>query len=122
MPVTKDVGDRVVAGALNKTGSFIMRADKVGADTLLAQIVQMVAQAQRSRAPIQRLADTVSGWFVPTVIAIALLAPQIGMRLARTPVPTPLLAGVIGAILVGALLVIPAAAARLVSQSLNRRF
>ncbi|MBA4332326.1 heavy metal translocating P-type ATPase, partial [Brevundimonas sp.] len=74
MPVTKDIGDRVVAGALNKTGSFIMRADKVGADTLLAQIVQMVAQAQRSRAPIQRLADTVSGWFVPTVIAIALLA------------------------------------------------
>jgi Cu+-exporting ATPase len=74
MPVTKAVGDRVVAGALNKTGSFIMRADKVGADTLLAQIVQMVAQAQRSRAPIQRLADTVSGWFVPTVIAIALLA------------------------------------------------
>ncbi|ADL00981.1 heavy metal translocating P-type ATPase [Brevundimonas subvibrioides] len=74
MPVTKDVGDRVVAGSLNKTGSFIMRADKVGADTLLAQIVQMVAQAQRSRAPIQRLADTVSGWFVPTVIAIALLA------------------------------------------------
>ena len=74
MPVTKDVGDRVVAGALNKTGSFIMRADKVGADTLLAQIVQMVSQAQRSRAPIQRLADTVSGWFVPTVIAIALLA------------------------------------------------
>jgi Cu+-exporting ATPase len=74
MPVTKEVGDRVVAGALNKTGSFIMRADKVGADTLLAQIVQMVAQAQRSRAPIQRLADTVSGWFVPTVIAIALLA------------------------------------------------
>ena len=74
MPVTKDVGDRVVAGALNTTGSFIMRADKVGADTLLSQIVQMVAQAQRSRAPIQRLADTVSGWFVPTVIAIALLA------------------------------------------------
>jgi Cu+-exporting ATPase len=74
MPVTKEVGDRVVAGALNKTGSFIMRADKVGADTLLAQIVQMVAQAQRSRAPIQRLADTVSGWFVPAVIAIALLA------------------------------------------------
>ena len=74
MPVTKDVGDRVVAGSLNTTGSFIMRADKVGADTLLSQIVQMVAQAQRSRAPIQRLADTVSGWFVPAVIAIALLA------------------------------------------------
>ncbi|MDI1327747.1 MAG: heavy metal translocating P-type ATPase [Brevundimonas sp.] len=77
MPVTKDVGDRVVAGALNKTGSFVMRADKVGADTLLAQIVQMVAQAQRSRAPIQRLADMVSGWFVPTVIAIALLAAAV---------------------------------------------
>ncbi|KDP94630.1 haloacid dehalogenase [Brevundimonas sp. EAKA] len=77
MPVTKEVGDRVVAGALNKTGSFIMRADKVGADTLLAQIVQMVAQAQRSRAPIQRLADTVSGWFVPTVITIALLAAAV---------------------------------------------
>ena len=74
MPVTKEAGDRVVAGSLNTTGSFIMRADKVGADTLLSQIVQMVAQAQRSRAPIQRLADTVSGWFVPTVIAIAILA------------------------------------------------
>ena len=77
MPVTKAVGDRVVAGALNKTGSFIMRADKVGADTLLAQIVQMVAQAQRSRAPIQRLADSVSGWFVPVVIVIALLAAAV---------------------------------------------
>ncbi len=74
MPVTKGVGDKVVAGSLNKTGSFVMRADKVGADTLLAQIVQMVAQAQRSRAPIQRLADKVSGWFVPAVIAIAVLA------------------------------------------------
>ena len=74
MPVTKEVGDKVVAGSLNKTGSFVMRADKVGADTLLAQIVQMVAQAQRSRAPIQRLADKVSGWFVPGVIGIAVLA------------------------------------------------
>ena len=74
MPVTKSVGDKVVAGSLNKTGSFVMRADKVGADTLLAQIVQMVAQAQRSRAPIQRLADKVSGWFVPAVIIIAVLA------------------------------------------------
>ncbi|MGV8928394.1 MAG: heavy metal translocating P-type ATPase [Brevundimonas sp.] len=77
MPVTKEVGDPVVAGALNKTGSFIMRADKIGADTLLAQIVQMVSQAQRSRAPIQRLADTVSGWFVPAVIAIALVAAAV---------------------------------------------
>jgi Cu+-exporting ATPase len=74
MPVTKETGDKVVAGALNKTGSFILRAEKVGADTLLSQIVQMVAQAQRSRAPIQRLADKVSGWFVPTVILVAALA------------------------------------------------
>ena len=64
----------VIAGTLNKTGSFVMRAEKVGRDTLLAQIVQMVADAQRSRAPIQRLADQVSGWFVPAVIAVAALA------------------------------------------------
>jgi Cu+-exporting ATPase len=74
MPVTKAAGDKVVGGAINKTGSFLMRADRVGADTLLAQIVQMVASAQRSRAPIQRLADRVSGWFVPTVIGVAALA------------------------------------------------
>jgi Cu+-exporting ATPase len=74
MPVTKEVGAKVVAGTLNTTGSFIMRADKVGRDTLLSQIVQMVAAAQRSRAPIQRLADQVAGWFVPAVIAIALAA------------------------------------------------
>lgn len=74
MPVTRDAGDAVIGGAINKTGSFVMRADKVGADTLLSQIVQMVAQAQRSRAPIQRLADRVSGWFVPGVILIAVVA------------------------------------------------
>ena len=74
MPVTKEPGAAVVGGSLNRTGSFVMRADKVGADTLLSRIVQMVAQAQRSRAPIQRLADTVSGWFVPTVIGLAALA------------------------------------------------
>ena len=74
MPVTKEAGAAVVGGSLNRTGSFVMRADKVGADTLLSRIVQMVAQAQRSRAPIQRLADTVSGWFVPMVIATAVLA------------------------------------------------
>src|SRR5690606_11960905 len=62
MPVTKSSGDKVVAGALNTTGGFVMRAEKVGADTLLSQIVAMVAQAQRSRAPIQRLADQVAGW------------------------------------------------------------
>ena len=74
MPVTKDKDARVIGGTLNKSGSFIMRADKVGRDTLLSQIVQMVASAQRSRAPIQRLADQVSAWFVPAVIAVALLA------------------------------------------------
>ncbi|PPD29752.1 MAG: copper-translocating P-type ATPase [Hyphomicrobium sp.] len=74
MPVTKSVGDMVVGGTINESGSFIMRADKVGRDTVLAQIVQMVAQAQRSRAPIQRLADQVSGWFVPLVILVALVA------------------------------------------------
>jgi Cu+-exporting ATPase len=74
MPVTKAAGDRVVAGSLNKTGSFVMRAERVGADTLLARIVQMVAQAQRSRAPIQRLADQVAGWFVPAVLCAAALA------------------------------------------------
>ncbi len=77
MPVTREVGAAVVGGSLNRTGSFVMRADKVGADTLLARIVQMVADAQRSRAPIQRLADTVSGWFVPMVIATAVLAAVI---------------------------------------------
>jgi Cu+-exporting ATPase len=74
MPVTKEQGAKLIAGTLNQTGGFIMRADKVGRDTLLAQIVQMVAAAQRSRAPIQRLADQVSGWFVPAVIIIAALA------------------------------------------------
>jgi len=74
MPVSKDKDARVIGGTLNTSGSFIMRADKIGRDTLLAQIVQMVATAQRSRAPIQRLADQVAGWFVPTVIAVALIA------------------------------------------------
>ena len=74
MPVTKSVGEKVIGGTMNQSGGFVMRADKVGRDTVLAQIVQMVAQAQRSRAPIQRLADQVSSWFVPTVILVALLA------------------------------------------------
>jgi Cu+-exporting ATPase len=74
MPVTKETGAKVIGGTMNQTGSFVMRADKVGRDTMLAQIVQMVAQAQRSRAPIQRLADQISAWFVPLVIAVAALA------------------------------------------------
>lgn len=74
MPVTKEQGAKLIAGTINQTGGFIMRAETVGGDTLLSQIVQMVAKAQRSRAPIQRLADRVAGWFVPAVIAIAILA------------------------------------------------
>lgn len=74
MPVTKAAGDTVIAGTINQTGAMAMRADKVGSDTMLARIVQMVADAQRSRAPIQRLADQVAGWFVPAVIAVAVLA------------------------------------------------
>src|SRR5208282_2723957 len=74
MPVAKSAGDRVIGGTVNQSGSFVMRADRIGRDTVLAQIVQMVAQAQRSAAPIQRLADQVSGWFVPIVIAVAALA------------------------------------------------
>jgi len=74
MPVTKEKDSRVIGVTINKSGSFVMRADKIGRDTLLSRIVQMVASAQRSRAPIQRLADQVSAWFVPTVIAIALIA------------------------------------------------
>jgi Cu+-exporting ATPase len=74
MPVTKETGAKVIAGTLNQSGGFMMRADKVGRDTLLSQIVKMVAEAQRSRAPIQRLADQVSGWFVPVVIVAALIA------------------------------------------------
>ena len=74
MPVTKASGDSVIGGTINQTGSLVMRAEKVGRDTMLARIVQMVAEAQRSRAPIQRLADQVAGWFVPAVIVVAVLA------------------------------------------------
>ncbi len=73
MPVGKEPGSRVIGATVNGTGSMVMRAERVGSETLLAQIVQMVGQAQRSRAPIQRLADRVAAWFVPAVIAIAIL-------------------------------------------------
>jgi Cu+-exporting ATPase len=74
MPVIKQKDSRVIGGTLNISGSFVMQAEKVGRDTLLSQIVQMVASAQRSRAPIQRLADQVSAWFVPAVIVVAIIA------------------------------------------------
>jgi len=74
LPVGKDVGDKLIGGTLNQTGALVMVAEKIGRDTMLARIVQMVAEAQRSRAPIQRMADQVAGWFVPAVIAVAILA------------------------------------------------
>ena len=74
MPVIKEPGAKAIAGTLNQTGGFVMRAEKVGRDTMLARIVQMVADAQRSRAPIQRLADRVAGWFVPAVILVGVAA------------------------------------------------
>src|SRR6266480_4287873 len=73
MPVSKGPGEKAVGATVNQTGSFVMRAERIGSETLLAQIVQMVAEAQRSQAPIQKLADTVSGYFVPAVIGIAVL-------------------------------------------------
>lgn len=74
MPVSRETGGKVVAGTLNQSGGFVMRADQVGRDTMLSRIVQMVAQAQRSRAPIQRVADLVAGWFVPAVLLAAIVA------------------------------------------------
>src|SRR6202012_4796637 len=74
MPVAKQAGDRVIGGTVNGTGSLVMRAERVGSDTMLARIVAMVAEAQRSRAPIQAMADRVAGWFVPSVLAVAVLA------------------------------------------------
>jgi Cu+-exporting ATPase len=85
MPVTKAPGDRLIGGALNTTGALVMRADKVGADTLLARIAESVAAAQRSRAPIQRIADQVSAWFVPAVVAAAALAALAWMAFGPEP-------------------------------------
>ena len=74
MPVSKRVGDRVIGGTVNQSGSFLMRAERVGRSTMLSQIIDLVAKAQRSRAPAQRLADQVSGWFVPIVVAVAAIS------------------------------------------------
>jgi len=83
--VEKGPGDKVTAGTLNGTGSFVMRAERVGSETVLAQIVQMVAQAQHTRAPIQRLADIVSSYFVPAVVGIAVAAFVSGRSTGRRP-------------------------------------
>jgi Cu+-exporting ATPase len=85
IPVEKTPGAKVTGGTVNGTGSFVMEAQRVGADTLLAQIVRMVSEAQRSRAPIQRLADTVSSWFVPTVIAVAVATFVVWANLGPEP-------------------------------------
>ncbi len=85
VPAAKQPGSRVVAGTVNQTGSFVMRADKIGSDTLLARIIQMVNDAARSRAPIQRLADRVSAWFVPGVIVIAAIAFAVWALLGPAP-------------------------------------
>ena len=74
MPVTRAIGDAVIGGTINQSGALVIHAEKVGRDTMLARIVQMVAEAQRSRAPIQRLADRVAGWFVPAVLLVAAIA------------------------------------------------
>jgi Cu+-exporting ATPase len=85
LPVEKSAGDHVTGGTVNGAGGFVMRADRVGGDTLLARIVQQVAEAQRSRAPIQALADRVAGWFVPVVLAVAVLAFALWWRLGPEP-------------------------------------
>jgi Cu+-exporting ATPase len=85
MPVEKAPGAQAIGGTINGTGSLVMRAEKVGSDTMLARIVQMVAEAQRSRAPIQRLADTVSAWFVPAVIVVAVASFTVWMIFGPPP-------------------------------------
>jgi len=85
MPVTKTAGELVIGGTLNQTGSLIMRAEKVGRDTMLSRIVQMVAEAQRSRAPIQRMADRVSAWFVPAVLGAAVVAAIVWATVGPDP-------------------------------------
>lgn len=85
MPVMKEAGGKVIGATMNQTGSFIMQAERVGKDTMLSQIVHMVSEAQRSRAPIQRLADIVAGWFVPAVILVSVLAFAFWMVFGPSP-------------------------------------
>ncbi len=85
IPVEKTAGDRVIGGTVNGTGGFVMRAERVGRETLLAQIVQMVSEAQRSRAPIQRLADLVAAWFVPAVVFVAVVSAIVWASVGPEP-------------------------------------
>src|SRR5207249_5173121 len=85
IPVEKTAGGRVIGGTVNGTGGFVMRAERVGRETLLAQIVQMVSEAQRSRAPIQRLADMVAAWFVPAVVLVAIVSAIVWATVGPEP-------------------------------------
>ena len=85
LPVTKEAGAKVTGATVNQTGSFVMRAERVGADTLLAQIVQMVSEAGRTRAPVQKLADIVASWFVPAVVLIAMIAAVVWIAVGPEP-------------------------------------
>jgi Cu+-exporting ATPase len=100
IPVEKAVGDRVTGGTVNQTGSFLMRAERVGRDTLLAQIVQRVSEAQRSRAPIQRLADQVSAWFVPLVILVAVATAVVWALLGPQPAYTYALVNAVAVLII----------------------
>jgi Cu+-exporting ATPase len=100
VPVEKVVGDRVTGGTLNGTGSFDMRVDRTGAETTLAQVVEMVAQAQRSRAPIQALADKVSGYFVPAVILVAVIAFAAWLAFGPSPALAYALVGAVSVLII----------------------
>ncbi|MBC8012127.1 MAG: cadmium-translocating P-type ATPase, partial [Burkholderiales bacterium] len=99
-PVAKKSGDRVSAGTLNTTGSFLLRADRVGTDTLLAQIIRLVEEAQNSEAPIQRLADRVSAWFVPAVAAISALTFVLWLILGPAPALIPALVNAVAVLII----------------------
>src|SRR5216117_4421826 len=100
MPVAKEAGEKVIGATVNQTGSFLMRAERIGSETVLAQIVQMVAEAQRTRAPIQKLADTVSGYFVPAVISIAVITFVIWSIIGPAPAMTYALVNAISVLII----------------------
>jgi Cu+-exporting ATPase len=100
MPVTKETGDKLIGGTVNKTGALIMKAERIGRDTMLAQIVQLVADAQRSRAPIQRIADQVSAWFVPAVIAVSIASFAVWYMVGPEPAFTYALVAAVSVLII----------------------
>src|SRR2546421_8292999 len=100
MPVSKGAGGKVIGATVNQTGSFLMRAERIGSETMLAPIVEMVAEAQRSRAPIQKLADTVSGYFVPAVISIAVITFVVWSIIGPAPAMTYALVNAISVLII----------------------